>query len=430
MPIIAVVGTQWGDGGKGKIVDMLSERVDIVARYQGGNNAGHTVVIGEEQFILHLIPSGIFHPEKVCVIGTGTVIDPKVLFQEVDALAVRGIDTAGRLKVSGRAHLIMPYHRTIDQASEALRGAAAIGTTGRGIGWAYTDKMARSGIRVIDLLDDALFTEKLAANLAEKNFLLEHLYGQPPLDPGAVLEEYRGYAERLRPMAADTEALLRDALGRGETVLLEGAQGTMLDIDQGTYPYVTSSTPTIGGACAGLGLPPKALEAVVGVTKAYTTRVGGGPMPTELEDEVGVHLREAGHEYGSTTGRPRRCGWLDAVVLRHACWINGLDKLVLTKLDVLDGLERLAVATAYRIGDRTVDTIPSDLRALEAAEPVLVEMEGWSEPTVGATTMEELPEAARRYVEQIEKLAGLPVIAISTGPERSQVVLRPDPLLA
>ena len=429
MPVIAVVGVQWGDEGKGKVVDILSERCDIVARYQGGNNAGHTVVIGEEKFILHLIPSGIFHPGKVCIIGSGTVVDPSVLFQEVDGLTSRGVDVAGRLWISARSHLIMPYHRQIDSAREASLGPRAIGTTGRGIGLAYTDKMARSGIRASDLLDEPLFKEKLQANVAEKNHLLESLYGQKPLDEEEVFAEYRGYAERLRPMVADTETLLKEALGRGETVLLEGAQGTMLDVDQGTYPYVTSSSPTIGGACAGLGLPPKAIERVIGIAKAYTTRVGGGPMPTELADDVGSHLREAGDEFGSTTGRPRRCGWFDAVVLRHACWVNGLDQIALTKLDVLDGLEKVAIATAYRVGGRTVEIIPSDLRGLSEAEPVLVEFEGWKEPTAGATRMEELPEAARRYVEQIEKIGGLPITAISTGPERSQTIFRAEPFL-
>ena len=429
MPAIAVVGAQWGDEGKGKVVDLLSDRVDIVARYQGGSNAGHTIVFGKETFVLHQIPSGIFRPEKVCVIGTGTVIDPAVLFQELDSLAARGIEVRDRLWISAKAHLIMPYHRQIDTASEARKGSRAIGTTGRGIGWAYTDKMSRQGIRVIDLLDEAHFAEKLAATLTEKNVLLESLYGLPPMDEGDILAEYRGYAERLAPMVADTERLLKEALGRGETILIEGAQGTMLDIDQGTYPYVTSSTPTIGGACAGLGLPPKAIDVVVGVAKAYTTRVGGGPMPTELTDEVGAHLRTVGDEFGSTTGRPRRCGWLDAVVLRHACWVNGLDRLVLTKLDVLDGLERVAIATAYRIGGETVEFIPSDVRAMEAAEPILLELEGWRDPTAGATSLEELPDAARRYVEKVEKLTGLPILAISTGPERSQTILQPDPLL-
>lgn len=426
MSVIAVVGAQWGDEGKGKVVDILSEHADIVARYQGGNNAGHTVVIGEERFILHLIPSGIFHADKVCIIGTGTVVDPGVLFREVDSLSERGIDVRGRLWVSGRSHLIMPYHKQIDLASEAHRGARAIGTTGRGIGWAYTDKMARSGIRVIDLLDETTLKEKLSANLTEKNLLLATLYGKPPLDEEEIYLEYRGYAERLKPMVADTETLLKEALGRGEAVLLEGAQGTMLDVDQGTYPYVTSSTPTIGGACAGLGLAPKVIETVIGIAKAYTTRVGGGPMPTELTDEVGDHLREVGHEFGSTTGRPRRCGWLDAVVLRHACWVNGLDYIFLTKLDVLDGLEKVAIATSYRIGDRVVEAFPSDLRCLEEAEPVLEEFDGWSEPTVGVKSMDKLPEAARRYVEQVEKITGIPIMAISTGPERSQIIPRSD----
>ncbi len=429
MPVIAVVGTQWGDEGKGKVVDLLSERVDIVARYQGGSNAGHTVIFGHETIVLHQVPSGIFRPGKVCIIGTGTVVDPAVLLQELAVLATHGIEVHERLWISGKAHLIMPYHRQIDAASEARKGSRAIGTTGRGIGWAYTDKMSRQGLRMIDLLDEARLAEKLAANLSEKNVLLESFSGLEPLDGEAIVAEYREYAKQLAPMVTDTEQLIKEALGRGETILLEGAQGTMLDIDQGTYPYVTSSTPTIGGACAGLGLPPKAINVVIGVAKAYTTRVGGGPLPTELTDEVGAHLRDEGQEYGSTTGRPRRCGWLDAVVLRHACWINGLDRIVLTKLDVLDGLERVAIATAYRIGAETVEVIPADVRAMEEAEPVLLELEGWREPTAGATTLEELPEAARRYVEQIEKLTGLPIVAISTGPERGQTILQSDPLL-
>ncbi|MFQ6672206.1 MAG: adenylosuccinate synthase, partial [Candidatus Tectimicrobiota bacterium] len=284
MPVIAVVGAQWGDEGKGKVVDLLSEWVDIVARYQGGSNAGHTVIFGEETFVLHQIPSGIFRPEKVCIIGTGTVVDPSVLLQELDALARHGIEVRERLWISGKTHLIMPYHRHIDAASEARKGPLAIGTTGRGIGWAYTDKMARQGLRMVDLLDEARFAAKLATILPEKNLLLESFYGLAPLDAEAIVAEYRAYAERLAPMVTNTEQLLKDALGRGETILLEGAQGTMLDVDQGTYPYVTSSTPTIGGACAGLGLPPKAIDVVIGVAKVYTTRVGSGPMPTELTD--------------------------------------------------------------------------------------------------------------------------------------------------
>src|SRR5215510_7012576 len=377
---LAVLGAQWGDEGKGKIVDLLTPRFDIVARYQGGHNAGHTVYVNGTKFVLRLIPSGILHPEVVCVIGNGVVVDPQALFSEVDELTRNGIDVRNRLFVSDKAHLILPYHRDLDLLSEARRGERKIGTTSRGIGPAYEDKIARRGIRVGDLADPAALEQNVRDNVTARNRLVQ----DSTMDWKPVLTQLLRHAERMRPMVRDVSVLLTDAMRQGRAILFEGAQGTLLDIDHGTYPYVTSSNASIGGVCTGLGVGPRAIGRVLGVAKAYTTRVGEGPLPTELSGEMGNRLRESGNEYGAVTGRPRRCGWFDAVAVRYAVRINGLDGLALTKLDVLDGLERLEICTAYQCGSRTLREFPSDLGQLAACEPIYESMPGWDTPTRGA----------------------------------------------
>ena len=419
---LAVLGAQWGDEGKGKIVDLLTPNFDIVARYQGGHNAGHTVYVNGRKFVLRLIPSGILHPGVTCVIGNGVVVDPTALFAEVDELTEAGIDVAGRLFVSDKAHLILPYHRDLDLLAEARRGERKIGTTSRGIGPAYEDKIARRGIRVADLAD----TDGLEKNVRDNVNARNRLVHDSAMDAQAVLDRLRTQAGRLLPMARDVSLMLSDAMRAGRRILFEGAQGTLLDIDHGTYPYVTSSNATVGGACTGLGIGPRAVGAVMGVVKAYTTRVGEGPLPTELTGELGQRLRDSGNEYGAVTGRPRRCGWYDAVAVRYGARINGLDALALTKLDVLDGLDRLDICTAYRCGTRTLTEFPSDLAQLAACEPVYESMPGWSTPTRGITRFEDLPEAAKRYVARLEEVSGVPAAIISTGSDRAETILRPD----
>ncbi|MBC7249316.1 MAG: adenylosuccinate synthase [Anaerolineae bacterium] len=426
MPAIAVIGAQWGDEGKGKITDMLAAESDVVARYGGGDNAGHTVVVGNDTFKLHLVPSGILYPRVVCVLGGGMVVNPRRLLQEMDELAARGVDvSARRLLLSNRAHLILPYHIALDGAAERSRGQSALGTTKRGIGPAYADKAARSGIRAGEMLDPAAFAERVRAAVLTKNELLTRVYGQEPLSPEEIAAEYREYALRLRSHLADTSAFLVEALREGKQLLCEGAQGTLLDLDHGTYPYVTSSYPTVGGALIGLGLGPQHLTRILGVTKAYQTRVGAGPFPTELHDDTGDHLVEVGHEYGTTTGRRRRTGWLDAVALRYAVQVNGLSELALTKLDVLTGLNPLRIAVAYMCDGETWDHFPADVRALARCQPVYEELPGWEEDISGARTFEELPQEARDYVTRIEELAGVPATLISVGPEREQTIHRP-----
>jgi adenylosuccinate synthase len=419
---LAVLGAQWGDEGKGKIVDLLTPRFDIVARYQGGHNAGHTVYVNGTKFVLRLIPSGILHPRIVCVIGNGLVVDPKALFAEVDELAANGVDVDGRLLVSDKAHLILPYHRDLDLLSEARRGERKIGTTSRGIGPAYEDKIARRGVRVGDLADPKTLEQNVRDNVLARNRLVH----DSTMDWHQVLDELLAVGQRLKPMTRDVSLLLYEAMRADKTILFEGAQGTLLDIDHGTYPYVTSSNASIGGVCTGLGVGPRAIHGVLGVVKAYTTRVGEGPLPTELDGEMGNTLRDSGNEYGAVTGRPRRCGWYDAVAARYGVRINGLDALALTKLDVLDGLDHVEICTAYRCGGKTVTEFPSDVVQLAACEPVYETMPGWSAPTKGARRFSDLPEAARRYVARIEEVTGVPASIVSTGSERDDTILRDD----
>jgi len=418
-----VVGAQWGDEGKGRVTDLLARDVDYVVRYQGGNNAGHTVIVGSERFALSMIPSGVMHPEVVPVIGSGVVIDPKVLLAEVSMLEERRVDPS-RLRISGNAHLIMPYHRLLDAAMEDSMGDRRIGTTGRGIGPAYTDKIARTGIRVQDLFDRDFFATRVTAAVADKNRLLTRLYHQAPLDPAPVVEEYLRYGDRLLPMVGDTSRLIWEALADGRKVLLEGAQGTLLDIDHGTYPYVTSSNPTAGGASVGAGVGPKVIDRVVGVAKAYLTRVGSGPFPTELFDEAGDRMVEVGGEYGTVTGRRRRCGWLDLVALRYARRINSLTELFITKLDVLSGFPTIRVATAYRCEGETLTELPMRHRLLAECEPVYQDFQGWDEDITGVRSFGALPQAAQTYIEYIEEQVGIPVPHLSVGPERHQVAAR------
>jgi adenylosuccinate synthase len=427
MPATVVIGTQWGDEGKGKVVDLLAADADVVVRFHGGNNAGHTLVVSGEKTILNLIPAGVLHPGRVCMMGPGVVVDPAVLTAEIDGLRARGyLAEDGWLRISEQAHLIMPYHRAVDRARERLRGAGKIGTTGRGIGPAYEDKMARTGIRIGDLYDEVGFREALERNLREKNGYLEALLGEPPLAFDEIHASYSAFAERLRPFVTDTGAELRAALGAGRRVLLEGAHGMMLDVDHGTYPFVTSSSVVSGAAAAGAGLPFRAIDRVIGIAKTYTTRVGGGPFPTELADSLGDRLRADGDEYGSTTGRPRRCGWFDAVVVRHAVALSGVDGLALTKLDVLTGLDPLRVCVAYRLGGRHLELPPATQRAWEQVQPVYEELPGWREPLSGARTLADLPANARRYVTRLEALVGAPVALLSVGAPREETIRLTD----
>jgi adenylosuccinate synthase len=428
MPAIVLIGAQWGDEGKGKVTDLLGERVDYVVRYQGGNNAGHTVITPDGQkYALHLLPSGVLTPGCVPVIGNGVVVDPKVLLTELDGLAERGVD-ASKLIISTDAHLIMPHHRALDRVVERYLGSARIGTTGRGIGPAYGDKVARTGIRVQDLLDPGIFRKKLELVLREKNQILVKVYNRKGIDTDAVVEEYLAYAERLRPYIADTRLVLGQALDAGKTVLLEGAQATLLDVDHGTYPFVTSSNPTAGGACVGAGIPPTRISQVIGVIKAYTTRVGAGPFPTELFDENGAHLSKVGAEFGTTTGRARRCGWFDAVVARYAVRVNGITDLVVTKLDVLSGLEKVPICVAYEVDGERVDEMPMTQTAFHHAKPIYEELPGWWEDITKCRAEAELPENARRYIQRIEELSGTKVSAVGVGPGREENVVR-HPLL-
>ena len=417
---LAVLGAQWGDEGKGKIVDLLTPGFSIVARFQGGHNAGHTIYINGAKFILRLVPSGILHPGVTCVIGNGVVVDPEALFAELDELARNGIATRGRIVVSDKAHLILPYHRDLDLLSEARRGERKIGTTSRGIGPAYEDKIARRGIRVGDLIDPKGLEENVRDNVTARNRLVQ----DSTMDWKPVLAQLLKYAERMRPMIRDVSVLLNEATRARAAILFEGAQGTLLDIDHGTYPFVTSSNASIGGVCTGLGIPPKAIGHVLGVAKAYTTRVGEGPFPTELFGEMGNRLRETGSEYGAVTGRPRRCGWYDAVAVRYAARINGLDGLALTKLDVLDGLDRIDICTAYRSGTRTLTEFPSDVGQLAQCEPVYESLPGWVAPTKGIRRFEALPQAARDYIARLEEVSGVRAAIVSTGSERDDTIVR------
>jgi adenylosuccinate synthase len=422
MPAIVLLGAQWGDEGKGKATDLLAERIDYCVRFNGGNNAGHTIVIDGETYAMHLLPSGVLTPGVVPVIGNGVVIDLGVLFDEIDLLTARGIDTS-RLVVSANAHVITAYHRVIDKVTERFLGKARIGTTGRGIGPAYADKMSRVGVRVQDLFDEKILRQKIEGALDQKNQLLVKVYNRRAIDPTAVADELLGYADRLRPMVADTAALLNDALDHHKTVLLEAGQGTLLDVDHGTYPFVTSSNATAGGACTGSGIGPTRIDRVIAVAKAYTTRVGSGPFPTELHDGDGEKLRRIGAEFGVTTGRPRRCGWYDAVAVRYAMRINGVTDVVLTKLDVLSHFERIPVCVAYRLPDgRTVEEMPMTQTELHHAEPVYEELPGWQEDLSAARSLDDLPKNAQRYVEFLQELAGVPFSVIGVGPGRDQTI--------
>jgi adenylosuccinate synthase len=419
---VVVVGSQWGDEGKGKIVDVLAEDVDIVARYQGGANAGHTVHVGDEEFVLHQIPSGILHPHQRCFLGNGVVMDPFQFFEELDALTARGFDAEERLGVSGRAHLLLPYHKVLDREAEESRGAKKIGTTGRGIGPAYEDKIARKGIRVADLRDADRAEELLRAAAARVNRDLTCQGSAERVDADRLVTEVFEIRERLLALSVDTGRLIHDALRAGESVLLEGAQGALLDVDHGTYPYVTSSNTTAGGAALGVGIGPTALDAVVGVVKAYTTRVGEGPLPTELPSPMQERVRDLGGEYGATTGRPRRCGWFDAVVVRYAARINGLTGLAVTKMDVLDTLEEIRIAVGYEVGGVRLDDFPADLETLAEVEPIFETLPGWQSSTAEARRWEDLPEGARRYLTRIEELTDVPVWYVSVGTRRDQII--------
>ncbi|MDI6823328.1 MAG: adenylosuccinate synthase [Bacillota bacterium] len=421
MPAVVVVGTQWGDEGKGKVTDYLAREADVVVRYQGGPNAGHTVVVDGEEFRLHLVPSGILYPGKLCVVGNGVVVDPEVLVGEIEYLQSRGRDVSG-LRVSARAHLVMPYHRILDALQEQALGERRIGTTLRGVGPAYMDKAARVGLRVGDLLEPATFRTRLEHNLADKNRFLQHVYGAEPLRLEDVLESYLAWGEKLRVFVADTSPLINRAIAAGQKVLFEGAQGTLLDLDHGTYPYVTSSHPVAGGACIGAGVGPTRIDRVIGVVKAYTSRVGDGPFPTELHGEEGDLVRERGHEYGTTTGRPRRVGWLDAVMVRYAALLSGLDGIAITRLDVLAGLPRVKVAVAYRYRGGEIEDFPSSLSLLQECEPVYEELPGWPEPPETPGSLADLHPHARRYVEFVQEATGLPVVLISIGRERGQTI--------
>ncbi len=419
MTSIVVVGTQWGDEGKGKITDFLSKKADAIARFAGGDNAGHTIKIGDETYKLHLIPSGIFYKDKVSVIGNGLVVNPKSLVTELDGLHARNIDTSN-LRISNRAHVILPYHIYQDKVEEASRGDKKIGTTAKGIGPCYQDKVARNGIRIADLLDKEVFELKLRENLALKNRLFEKFYEVKGLNFDDIFEEYYAYGQRLAQYVTDTSKVLNDILDEGRRVLFEGAQGVMLDVDQGTYPFVTSSNPVAGGVAIGAGVGPNAVERVVGVCKAYTSRVGDGPFPTELFDEVGNQIREVGREYGTTTGRPRRVGWFDSVVVRHSRRVSGITDLALNSIDVLSGLETVKICTAYDLNGEIITEYPANLHIIEQCKPVYEELPGWSEDITGVRSLDELPENARKYVERIVELTGIQLMTFSVGPAREQ----------
>ena len=429
MAALVVVGSQWGDEGKGKIVDLLAKDADVIVRYQGGSNAGHTVITDKGTFIFHLIPSGVLYPGKLCVLGNGVAIDPGGLIGELDGLKKNGIAVGKRFLICQRAHVIMPYHKAIDKAAEQAKGARRIGTTGRGIGPAYVDKMARVGIRMGDLLNPEVLKKKIKDNLVEINAFLQRIYQAKGFTVQSIFKEYQAYGERLRLHIADVPLLLDRAFADGKKVLFEGAQGTHLDVDFGTYPYVTSSSSCSGGACTGSGVGPTHISAVLGVTKAYTTRVGGGPFPTELDDAMGAQLMKRGNEYGATTGRARRCGWLDAVLLRYAVRVNGLTSLAMTKLDVLDGCQELKICTGYRYQGKLYREMPADLDVLENCRPVYERWEGWATDTTGVTSYKALPLAAKKYLARVKELVSCPIDMISTGSKREETIVIRNPLV-
>ena len=422
MSAIIVIGSQWGDEGKGKVVDYLAEQANVVVRYSGGNNAGHTVVVKDEAYKLQLLPSGILYKGKTCVLGNGVVIDPEAILKEINGMKERGIDTSS-LRISTRAQVLLPYHLRQDEAEETARGEFKIGTTKRGIGPCYMDKVARCGIRIVDLMDPEEFAAKLKHNLTAKNELLVKLYGAEPFEYEPMLKQYLAFAEQLRPYVADTTYLLNDALDKGEKVLFEGAQATLLDLDHGTYPYVTSSNPTAGGACTGAGVGPGKIDKVVGVVKAYTTRVGEGPFPTELHCAMGDTIREAGHEFGTVTGRPRRCGWLDACIVKYAGQVSGLDALAITRLDILDGLDSIKLCVGYLYNGEIIKEYPASLKVLSKVEPVYEEFAGWKTDTTKVRRYEDLPAAARAYLERLSEVAGVRLGIVSVGPNREQTII-------
>ncbi|HWQ37643.1 MAG TPA: adenylosuccinate synthase [Burkholderiales bacterium] len=424
---VVVVGTQWGDEGKGKVVDWLTEHAQGVVRFQGGHNAGHTLVIGGRKTVLHLIPSGILHPDVRCYIGNGVVVSPHALLDELDTLERAGVAVQGRLTISEACPLILSYHVALDRARENAKGEGKIGTTGRGIGPAYEDKVARRAIRMQDLFHRERFAAKLGEVLDYHNFVLKNFFGAQTVDFQETLDSTLALAERLRPMVGDVPRMLFEASGRGDNLLFEGAQGTLLDVDHGTYPYVTSSNCVAGAAAAGSGVGPQTLHYVLGITKAYTTRVGGGPFPTELDDDIGRHLARRGNEFGATTGRPRRCGWFDAAALKRSIQINGVSGFCVTKLDVLDGVERLRIGVGYRIGAEQIDILPAGAETLAQCEPVYEEVPGWKQCTVGIKCYRDLPRNARAYLERIEQICGVPVDMISTGPEREETIVLRHP---
>ncbi len=421
MSVSIVVGSQWGDEGKGKIVDLLSSEVDIVARYQGGANAGHTIEVGDKKFVFHLIPSGILHENVTCVIGNGVVIEPSALLEEINMLKENGINIAGRLFISHNAHLIMPYHKLLDSINE--QGKKKIGTTGRGIGPSYYDKYARKGIRIADLLNKDLLKEKIKSNLEEKNNLLKKVYNHSGLDVNEIIDECLNFDNEIDQYVTDTSAYLNDAIKNGKSVLLEGAQGALLDVDHGTYPYVTSSNPTSGGACTGTGIPPTKITDVIGIVKAYTTRVGLGPFPTELFDETGEQLGKVGAEFGATTGRKRRCGWFDAFLVKYSTTINGINKAVITKLDVLDNFDEIKVCIGYEINGKTLKYFPTSVEKLQEAKPIYETLPGWNTDISGVRTYEELPAATKNYLKFISEQCGFEIGYVSVGPKRSQTIV-------
>lgn len=423
MAAVVLVGTQWGDEGKGKITDFLAEKADMIVRYQGGNNAGHTVVIGDQVFKLHLIPSGIFYPDKACVIGNGLVVDPEVLIDELTYLKKRGVHSLN-LRISGKAHVIMPYHKLLDTLEEEFKGEQKIGTTKRGIGPAYKDKASRTGIRILDLLDREQLEQKLHYNLKEKNLLISKIYNREELNYEEILEKYLVYAEIIRPYVTDSSLEVNTYLDEGKNVLFEGAQGTLLDVDHGTFPYVTSSNPIAGAACIGAGIGPARISKVVGVVKAYTTRVGEGPFPTELVCSTGELIRERGGEYGTTTGRPRRCGWLDIVITRYSVRLSGISDLALTKLDVLTGMNTLKICTGYRYKGEIIQEFPQSLNTLAQCEAVYEDLPGWQEDISQVNDFDSLPENAKKYISRIGDLAGIPVSLLAVGPGRNQTIVR------
>lgn len=423
MSTVVIVGSQWGDEGKGKVIDYLASEADVVVRGQGGNNAGHTVVVGDKKYALHLIPSGILNKNAVNVIGNGVVFDPPGFLKEIDGLNAQGIDTS-TIRVSERAHVVLPYHKLIDKLAEEARGKEKIGTTIKGIGPAYMDKVERSGIRICDLINEEVFELRARAQIEAKNKIITQIYGGEALDADQIIEEFKGYAKRIKPFVTDTTVVVYDAVKAGKKVLLEGAQGTLLDIDFGTYPYVTSSHPISGGFAIGAGIGPNMIEEVIGITKAYTTRVGKGPFVTELEDEVGEQIRVAGREFGTTTGRPRRCGWLDLVIVNFAARINGMTCMSLMLLDVLSGFEKVKICTGYEYNGEVIKHFPADLNILGKCKPVYIELDGWKEDITTCESYEALPVQAQKYIETIEKEVGIPVKIVSVGPKRSQTIIR------